>query len=1424
MNNLKRLLSLLVSLAIVFTCLSGLTLTGFAADTAYVNLTFSESDYTVGTLLKQGTEPQTLVVGDITYGVGGRSDGGGDAGFYVKEEGSNVYLQAAAGKWASASRNAYLVIDTVPESLSDSYLLSLDVRFTSENSKFILKDSSAAKIAEYYANDFGAELNTWYTFSYAIADGSYCAMLTDKESNIIYIDNGETSLSVIRRIDFMDENNQSTIDFDNLSAYSSTDSLIVPFSILAYDSSTYDPIIGAAVTLSSSSAQGAEYLTDQDGSVNLELISGLYNFNIIADGYMPYESIFDTLDEYAEAPMDVIEDNSPASITLSESQTIYKPASGTSVSEPFTATVYNSYDMVLDNEPILWSIEGNPDGASIADGIVTLTPDFAVEDDSGVDLTITATSQTTPSVSAQVVLHVNNTARLASFELSGNSVIKNGYSETYSIISAKDQYGADYAIPEDISAEFTADNSGVTFSGATATANISDLTDVVPVEITAAVGDVTASINVVVHGYDFYEPGTGYTSQDVRVEDVDGTPTIAWPTSSSGTRFQYLMFPEPITFTPGTTKEVTWEQMWNGQGISAQYRLLLFLNGSYSNERTRYLELDYLGGSIISMGHSGVNKVGSAYELANAFGPSMPAAGTWEKVSVIFKTLSDGATKAIITYQDLEPVTVDVDPSLTQLDRICMYSFNGIPDNRNQFIKNVIIKDAETTGVSISGPSYVTKREGTTVTAQYTADVTIGDEGETFTWTLSGDDLTGISIDSSTGLLSVAENASAGTVDLTVTSDLDSTKTDTLTITINDFASVADFTINGPLAVSTNSSYNYSVSDITDEYGDKINTDAQFSIASGDASISPEGILTTTASTGVVEIEVTVGTGDRALTKTLSVVVDNFYYINENLGGQTSVTVNTSDLFGSNLTNTYKVSLLKGSVVYESETTAQDGVITVNTTGASKVEISPLYRFSFTGNNEGGYTPLTDAFSAEVGAGFESAATSGADGVNIGSNTFSVIVPDGLYDVTVKKGSSDRVDLFINGDMIGQNVDQDGWGRTSDGALYTAEEVSVSGGMATLSANDLRVSQSGLVESFEISKNADFKQRSTHFFIAGDSTVAVYYETNDAVDSQSEVKSLRTGWSQVIENYLGGGVFVKLAESGSYTSKWYADTFPSVLNQAESGDYLFIQFGFNDAANSRVPLEDFKDYLRSMIDESREKGVIPIIMNTMVNTNKWGYSNDGTPYDRPTGGGNAGYYAAAMEVAEEKGTLSINLQSLTADYLEVKGNAWTDQNYQTWESATKTDSTHMCYQGASLNAMVIAQAIYDAKTAGTTDSEGFGYDAFDVKTGYAYSFVDSEGETITFRVNAPSDSLIVSQPQISGTTVSVNVQNPAESALGATLYVAAYDANGSLIGVNADVKTFETSASGTLTASIPDGYVTYKIFVWDSADSMKPLI
>ena len=125
-------------------------------------------------------------------------------------------------------------------------------------------------------------------------------------------------------------------------------------------------------------------------------------------------------------------------------------------------------------------------------------------------------------------------------------------------------------------------------------------------------------------------------------------------------------------------------------------------------------------------------------------------------------------------------------------------------------------------------------------------------------------------------------------------------------------------------------------------------------------------------------------------------------------------------------------------------------------TGAAKYEVSPIYSYTSVGNVAAGKTiPLCD----------------------------------GLYDFTFKKSNGTRADIFVNGNMVGQNVDQYGKGRATSGSTYTAKDVKVEGGSAVVTMKD----NDSNMDSIVVKKAPSIIPRKTHVYILGDSLVSNYY-------------------------------------------------------------------------------------------------------------------------------------------------------------------------------------------------------------------------------------------------------------------------------------------------------------------------------------------
>ena len=420
--------------------------------------------------------------------------------------------------------------------------------------------------------------------------------------------------------------------------------------------------------------------------------------------------------------------------------------------------------------------------------------------------------------------------------------------------------------------------------------------------------------------------------------------------------------------------------------------------------------------------------------------------------------------------------------------------------------------------------------------------------------------------------------------------------------------------------------------------------------------------------------------------------------------------------------------VLDDGTVIEKTATANKITLSAEDFGDSaEAEIYPNYKFDLGGASESGYVKV-EGTKAD-GYGFKSAATPAAGtgsgiqskGVDLDSNSFEVDLPDGRYDMTFYKADTNRTHIRVNEYMTVTEADfQDGDDSTADPlsgpGVYTKLDVKVTGGVAKINAYDWNKGVP-LMAAVEITKKSDeFQPRKTHVWIAGDSTVCIYRPSPTTDNFAPGTR--RTGWGQLLQNYLDNtdedsSVIVDdFAHSGDWAANWYANTFPSVIQNAEAGDYLIIQFGIND--RTRTPDKAvMQAALENMVDECRAKGVIPVIQTPELCVSQYG-SQVTEEHTKPNGSGHAAYFEVNKTVAEKKNTLFIDLGDISATMWATMGKTWVTQNYFVYNSAGVTDNQHMSYQGAKLVASMVATEILDQQTAGKTGAAGETFDGIPV--------------------------------------------------------------------------------------------------------------
>ncbi|MDR2511741.1 MAG: rhamnogalacturonan acetylesterase [Bacteroidales bacterium] len=219
------------------------------------------------------------------------------------------------------------------------------------------------------------------------------------------------------------------------------------------------------------------------------------------------------------------------------------------------------------------------------------------------------------------------------------------------------------------------------------------------------------------------------------------------------------------------------------------------------------------------------------------------------------------------------------------------------------------------------------------------------------------------------------------------------------------------------------------------------------------------------------------------------------------------------------------------------------------------------------------------------------------------------------------------------------------------------------------------------------------KDNQTTVFLMGDSTCA----------EKLENKRPETGWGEKIAQYFNNDVcFKNYAKNGRSTKTFISEgLWDSVYNQLKKDDYVFIQFGHNDASTSKAerytPPQDFMNNEKIFIEKIREKGAIPVLL-TPVCRRRW---DDNNFYD------SHGIYSnLTRAVAAETKTTLLDAHLATMALLVQLGEEESAKlflhcqvdEYLNYPEG-KEDNTHFNDYGATIAAGLIANLIRNSDLA-----------------------------------------------------------------------------------------------------------------------------
>lgn len=247
-------------------------------------------------------------------------------------------------------------------------------------------------------------------------------------------------------------------------------------------------------------------------------------------------------------------------------------------------------------------------------------------------------------------------------------------------------------------------------------------------------------------------------------------------------------------------------------------------------------------------------------------------------------------------------------------------------------------------------------------------------------------------------------------------------------------------------------------------------------------------------------------------------------------------------------------------------------------------------------------------------------------------------------------------------------------------------------------------------------------KRNITIFTIGDSTMA---------NKKLEGENPERGWGQMLSRYFTDDITIDNHAVNGRSSKSFINEgrWDAVLSKIQKGDYVFIQFGHNDEKDDpnrhTDPGTTFDANLKKFVEDTRAKGGIPVLFNSIVRRN-FGKADGNAvanaikqddirngidpkaPKDSIEEGAtlidtHGAYLISPKNVAKELNVTFIDLNSLTHKLVEGMGPQKSKELYLWVEPKTvpalpngREDNTHLNVHGASVVAEMAVKAVAEA--------------------------------------------------------------------------------------------------------------------------------
>lgn len=230
-------------------------------------------------------------------------------------------------------------------------------------------------------------------------------------------------------------------------------------------------------------------------------------------------------------------------------------------------------------------------------------------------------------------------------------------------------------------------------------------------------------------------------------------------------------------------------------------------------------------------------------------------------------------------------------------------------------------------------------------------------------------------------------------------------------------------------------------------------------------------------------------------------------------------------------------------------------------------------------------------------------------------------------------------------------------------------------------------------------------------FMIGDSTMA-----NKKIDGGNPER----GWGMVLPGFFSEDIKIDNHAANGRSSKSFISEgrWEKVISKVKKGDYVFIQFGHNDekadSTRHTAPGTTFDENLRRYVNETRAKGGIPVLFNSIVRRNFVQPQDASITKDvRRTPGEkeqpeegtvlfdtHGAYLDSPRNVAKELGVTFIDMNKITHDLVQELGPVESKKLFMFVEPNQvpafpkgREDNTHLNIYGARTIAGLAVDAI-----------------------------------------------------------------------------------------------------------------------------------